>query len=268
MATLAEVGVSMKEATEALLADAVKKFSDPFDSLLAAVEKRRQALIGGGVTTQTYNVGEHDKAVKATLEDWRVHGKVRRLWAGDASLWTDTDEGRWLGWLHVADDQIAHSEHFQTLIEDVKSAGFTHAVVLGMGGSSLCPDVLRKTFGKVVGFPELLVLDSTVPAQVKALEKKIDPAKTLFIVSSKSGGTVEPNVFKQYFFEKTKAVVGVGKVGGHFAAITDPKTKMHTVAKNDHFRHIFFGLPSIGGRFSALSNFGMIPGMPRRAWTC
>ncbi len=260
MATLADVGISMKEVTEALLQDAVKKFSDPFDQLLGAVEKKRQALLGGGVTAQTYSVGEQDKAVKAGLEDWRVHGKVRRLWAGDASLWTDHDEGRWLGWLHIADDQTARTEQFQSLVEDVQSAGFTHAVVLGMGGSSLCPDVLRKTFGKKAGFPELLVLDSTVPAQVRALDKKIDPAKTLFIVSSKSGGTVEPNVFKQYFFERAKKAVGADKAGSRFAAITDPKTKMHTVAKDDRFRHIYFGLPSIGGRFSALSNFGMIPG--------
>ncbi len=260
MATLGEVGVSMKEATDALLADAVKKFSDPFDQLLGAVEKKRQALLGGGVTAQTYAVGEHDKAVKANLEDWRVNGKVRRLWAGDASLWTNHDEGQWLGWLHVADDQIAHAEHFQTLVEDVRAEGYKHVLLLGMGGSSLCPDVLRKTFGKASGFPELLVLDSTVPAQVRAFAKKADPAKTLYIVSSKSGGTVEPNVFKQYFFEKAKAAVGAEKAGSRFVAITDPKTKMHTIAKNDRFRHIFFGLPSIGGRFSALSNFGMIPG--------
>jgi glucose-6-phosphate isomerase len=128
-----------------------------------------------------------------------------------------------------------------------------------MGGSSLCPEVLRKTFGKVAGYPDLHVLDSTDPAQVKAFENKIDIARTIFIVSSKSGSTLEPNIFKQYFFERTKQAVGAEKAGSHFMAITDPGSKMQKVAEGDHFRHIFFGRPSIGGRYSALSNFGMVP---------
>jgi transaldolase/glucose-6-phosphate isomerase len=127
-----------------------------------------------------------------------------------------------------------------------------------MGGSSLCPEVLAMTFGKIDGFPELHVLDSTDPTQVLATEKKIDIAKTLFIVSSKSGGTLEPNIFKQYFFDRAKKVVG-DKVGDHFIAITDPGSKMEQVAKADRFRQIFYGVPSIGGRYSALSDFGMIP---------
>jgi transaldolase/glucose-6-phosphate isomerase len=258
MNTLAEVGISMKEVTAALLADAVKKFSDPFDKLLGSVEKKRQAL-QRGMAQQTYKVGEYTDAVTKGLEDWRVNGKVRRLWAGDASLWTGHDEGRWLGWLHVVEGQIFDGEHLTQVAEDVKAAGFTHALLLGMGGSSLAPEVWKKTFGKVAGFPELHVLDSTVPGQVRAFEKKIDPAKTVFIVSSKSGGTIEPNVFKQYFMAKVKQAVGDDQAGSRFIAITDPKTKMHEIAKKDHFRHIFYGLPSIGGRFSALSNFGMIP---------
>jgi len=128
-----------------------------------------------------------------------------------------------------------------------------------MGGSSLCPEVLRLTFGKIAGYPDLHVLDSTDPAQVKAFENKIDIARTLFIVSSKSGSTLEPNIFKQYFFEATKKAVGADRAGTHFMAITDPGSKMQKVAEGDRFRHIFFGRPSIGGRYSALSNFGMAP---------
>jgi transaldolase/glucose-6-phosphate isomerase len=259
MRTLAEVGISMKEVTETLLADAVRLFSEPFDKLLTAVEEKRQKLLQGAMAGQTYTLGDAAPAVQAALDDWRSNGKVRRLWAGDASLWSGTDESRWLGWLHVVDGQRDHGEQFQTLVEDVRAAGFQHALLLGMGGSSLCPEVMKRTFGKVEGFPELLVLDSTVPAQVKAFEKKIDPKRTLFIVSSKSGGTIETNVFKQYFLDKVRKAVGADEAGSHFITITDPKTKMHGIAKADRFRHIFHGLPSIGGRFSALSNFGMVP---------
>ncbi len=208
---------------------------------------------------QTYDLGGADAAVRATLEDWRVNDGVRRLWAGDASLWSGGDENRWLGWLHVVDGQVEHDELFRGLAQDVRRGEFEHALLLGMGGSSLCPDVLGRTFGRINGFPELLVLDSTVPAQVRAFEKRIDPAKTLFIVSSKSGGTIEPNMFEQYFMEKVKKAIGTDRGGSRFLAVTDPETKLHRIAKNDRFRHIFHGLPAIGGRFSALSNFGMVP---------
>ena len=142
---------------------------------------------------------------------------------------------------------------------DAKSGGFTDILLLGMGGSSLCPEVLEKTFGRVPGFPQLHVLDSTDPAQIKAFESKIDLGKTLFVVSSKSGSTLEPNIFKQYFFERVQQTVGADKAGSHFIAITDPGSKMQQVAERDRFRHIHYGLPSIGGRYSALSNFGLVP---------
>ena len=198
-------------------------------------------------------------AVRNATADWQSGGKMKRLWQRDASLWTGNDEGSWLGWLDIVEEQIAQQEQLRKVATDVKSAGFQHILLLGMGGSSLCPEVLRKTFGKIAGFPELHVLDSTDPAQIRAFENQIDIAKTLFIVSSKSGSTLEPNIFKQYFFERTKQTVGPDKAGGHFMAITDPGSKMQQVAEGDHFRHIFFGRPSIGGRYSALSNFGMVP---------
>jgi transaldolase/glucose-6-phosphate isomerase len=198
-------------------------------------------------------------AVTAALSDWKSNNKVPRLWQKDASLWTGTDEGNWLGWLSIVDEQIANIGALKQFAAEVKKRKFKHAILLGMGGSSLCPEVMRMTFGKITGFPEMHVLDSTDPAQIKAIEKKLDLKKTLCIVSSKSGSTLEPNIFKQYFFERVKAKVGPSEVGTRFVAVTDPGSKMQQVAENDKFWKIFAGVPSIGGRYSALSNFGMVP---------
>src|ERR1700740_3738548 len=200
-----------------------------------------------------------DALVKASLDDWRKNDKVRRLWQRDASLWTGNDEGRWLGWLDIAEKQLAQLDQFKKVAADVKKAKFKHALLLGMGGSSLCPEVLRLTFGKIKGFPELHVLDSTDPAQIKAVEASVDLKSTTCIGSRKPGSTLEPNIYKQYFFERVKSKVGPKEVGNRFIAITDPGSKMQQVAEGDHFRKIFFGVPSIGGRYSALSNFGMVP---------
>jgi transaldolase/glucose-6-phosphate isomerase len=199
-------------------------------------------------------------AVKASLDDWEINSKVQRLWNGDASVWTGADENKWLGWLTIVNEQITHIDALKSIAADIQRAKFKHALLLGMGGSSLCPEVLRLTFGKIKGFPELHVLDSTDPAQIKAIEKKLDLKSTICIVSSKSGSTLEPNIYKQYFFEQIKKKVGAKEVGNRFIAITDPGSKMQQVAEGDQFRKIFFGVPSIGGRYSALSNFGMAPG--------
>lgn len=175
-----------------------------------------------------------------------------RIWAHDAAFWTGGDEAQWLGWLDIVDKQLARAGEFTALATEVKARGFSHALLLGMGGSSLCPEVMKLTFGKCDGFPELFVLDSTDPAQVRAVQAKIDVPRTLFIVSSKSGSTLEPNIFKQYFFD-------LAKDPSRFIAITDPGSKMEQVARSDGFWKIFYGLKSIGGRYSALSDFGMIP---------
>jgi transaldolase/glucose-6-phosphate isomerase len=195
----------------------------------------------------------------AARDDWKKNDKVRRLWQCDASLWTGTDESKWLGWLGIVHEQLAHISALQEIAADIKKAGFQDALLLGMGGSSLCPEVLRRTFGKIEGYPELHVLDSTDPAQIKALEARVDLSSTVCIVSSKSGSTLEPNIYKQYFFERIKEKVGDAEVGNRFIAITDPSSKMQGVAERDKFRKIFAGIPSIGGRYSALSNFGMVP---------
>jgi transaldolase/glucose-6-phosphate isomerase len=262
MSDLAKVGISMKEVTDQLTVEGVKLFADAFDKLLEAVEKSTRNEVSPKVNKQNFKLPpDLASSVKTHIDDWRANGKVRRLWQRDASLWTNTDEAKWLGWLGVTEEQTARLRDFRQVAEDVKSAGFTHVLLLGMGGSSLCPEVLKMTFGKLTAFPELHVLDSTDPAQVKSFENRIDLSRTLFIVSSKSGSTLEPNIFKQYFFERAKEVAGPGKAGSQFIAITDPGSKMEQVARSDHFRHIFHGLASIGGRYSALSDFGVIPAL-------
>jgi transaldolase / glucose-6-phosphate isomerase len=200
-----------------------------------------------------------DTAVRAELDGWRAGDKVRRLWSRDASLWTGADEASWLGWLGIAGDQLARVSALRDLAAEIRGAGFTHAVVLGMGGSSLCPQVLTRTFGRIAGYPELFVLDSTDPSQILALERRVELANTLFIVSSKSGTTLEPDIFKQYFFERLRELVGGDRAGSRFIAITDPGSKLEQAAKADRFRRVLHGVPSIGGRYSALSDFGMAP---------
>src|SRR5215472_2103137 len=260
MENLERVGISMKAVTDTLLDEGVRLFVEAFDQLLKATGSRKNAESTAKINSLSYTLPPKlSAAVENTLIDWAKTDKVRRLWRGGAPLWSGTDENHWLGWLGITDDQIVHSDHLTSLAAEVKQAGFKHALLLGMGGSSLCPEVLRLTFGKIEGFPELHVLDSTDPAQIKAIEAKIDLKSTLFIVSSKSGGTLEPNIYKQYFFARVKEVVGEKEAGNRFVAVTDPDSKMEYVAENDKFRHIFFGLPSIGGRYSALSNFGMVP---------
>jgi transaldolase/glucose-6-phosphate isomerase len=201
---------------------------------------------------------EAQAVVRASLDDWRLNRKVHRLWARDASLWTGGDEARWLGWLDAIDNAEALLAPLDRLANDVRREEFTHALLLGMGGSSLCPEVLARTFGTQSGFPELLVLDSTVPAQVLAFERRIAIDRTLFIVSSKSGTTLEPNILLQYFFARAGERFGAA-AGSRFVAVTDPGSKLEARARESAFRAIFPGDPAIGGRYSALSAFGLVP---------
>ena len=203
----------------------------------------------------TYTLPENlETIVKSTFDEWRDADKIARIWSKDASVWRNEDEAKWLGWLDSVDAEISKVADYKAFAEDATQ--FESIVLLGMGGSSLCPEVLSITFGR----QQFHILDSTVPAQIKTLESKIDPAKTLFIVASKSGSTLEPNTFKQYFFERVSEKVGKENAGKQFVAITDPDSKMQKVAEGDNFRKIFFGNPEIGGRFSALSPFGIAAG--------
>jgi len=254
MAKLAASGISIDKVTADLVEQGVKLFAEPFDKLLNTVDPKCKLPVKPA-NAMTYSLGfEEASLLKDALEQWSIAGKTRRLWAKDASLWTGEDESKWLGWLGIADAQLENREKFARIATDVKAGGFTDILLLGMGGSSLCVEVLKLSFGDQPGFPRVHVLDSTDPAQIRAIESQIDVAKTLFIVSSKSGSTLEPNIFKQYFFERS------GRNGSQFYTVTDPGSKMQQVAEGDKFRGIYFGLPSIGGRYSALSDFGMVPG--------
>jgi transaldolase/glucose-6-phosphate isomerase len=260
LAEAERLGLDLHGVTTELTADGVRLFATAFDDLLGAISKKRVALLGTGLSGLSFKLpADLEKPVQDSLEAWRVDGSVRRLWAHDASLWTGDDEAKWLGWLDIVSERLEHVQELIDFQNDVQQAGFTDVLLLGMGGSSLGPEVLGRTFGQREGWPKLHVLDSTDPQQIRTFEKAVDLPKTLCIVSSKSGGTLEPNILKAYFFDQMTKAVGADKAGQHFVAVTDPGSHMQKVAEDGKFRHIFYGDPSIGGRFSVLSNFGLVP---------
>jgi transaldolase/glucose-6-phosphate isomerase len=217
-------------------------------------------VLGKKLNAMSYKLPKDlEDAVGAALEDWRGHGKVRRLWAGDAALWTETDEEKWLGWLTIVDRQLKAAGHLTAFAAEVKQVGFTDILLLGMGGSSLGPEVLAHSFAHRPGFPRLQVVDSTDPAQLRRIEGSVDLKRTLFIVSSKSGSTLEPNILKQYFYDRATAALGEAAAAKHFVAITDPGSAVEKIARSQGFRGVFHGDPAIGGRYSVLSDFGMVP---------
>ena len=257
---LARTGISLDAVTDELTEEGVQLFADAADKLLDALAKKRTALLGNSLDTQTLKPGhELETAMKDTIEDWRERGVVRRLWRRDKSIWTSADEDKWLGWLDSVDLSLKQVPDYQAFAQDVKRAAFTNVLLLGMGGSSLGPEVLALTFGKQSGWPTLRILNSTDPAQIRATEAAIDVTRTLFIVSSKSGTTTEPNVLKDYFFARVVEAVGKDKAGGHFVAVTDPGSALEKTAKADRFRRVSLGQPNIGGRYSVLSPFGLVP---------
>ena len=260
MAALERSGISIDQVTDKLVIDGVDLFSEAFDQLLGAVAHKRIDNLGIRLNHQTYKLpADLEKSVTGALDAWRRAGSVRRLWGSDAGLWTAGDEGQWLGWLDIVDEQQRRVGDLETLAAAIRKPEFTHVVLLGMGGSSLGPEVLAQTFGSKSGRPVLRVVDSTDPAQIRSIETVIDIQHTLFLVSSKSGTTLEPNILKQYFFERVRSVLGAERAGSRFIAVTDPGSKLQQVAERDRFRAIAFGKPSIGGRYSVLSDFGMVP---------
>lgn len=198
-------------------------------------------------------------AVAREAEAWRADDRVARLWRRDTSLWTGGDEDKWVGWLNIVDESAKQLADYRDFAKDVRTAGFTDALLLGMGGSSLGPEVLAEIFGAQAGFPHLRILDSTDPAQILATEAALKLASTLIIISSKSGSTTEPNMLLAYFFNRMRETVGEAKAGSHVVTVTDPGSSMEKVAKRDQFRRIFYGEPTIGGRYSVLSPFGLVP---------
>ena len=204
------------------------------------------------------SLGAFQSAVDRALKTWSKNGNTARLWRGDATLWSGADEANWLGWLNIASQMRDQVRDLCAFAQQVRERGITDILLLGMGGSSLCPEVLAMTFGRWEGSPRLHVLDSTVPAQVQRFADAVNLETTLCVVASKSGTTTEPHAFCEFFWAKMRETVG-DAAGQHFVAITDPDSDLETLARERNFLSVFFGLPEIGGRFSALSNFGMVP---------
>jgi len=201
--------------------------------------------------------GQRGAAVNTAAAAWST--SFAKLLAHDASLWTGADEAKWLGWLDIVARETRDLPSLQAFADHVRAQGTRFVVLIGMGGSSLGAEVLAQSFGHQPGWPELFAIDSTSPDQIAALEARLDLAHTLFIVASKSGSTLEPNILKDYFHARITATQGAGTAGRHFAAITDPGSSMEKEAKDKDFAFIFYGEPSIGGRYSVLSRFGLVP---------
>lgn len=256
MRQLAELGIDMEQITRQLQGDGVEQFIDSFEVLMDQVEAKRISLKTGILDNQKLALGVYREKVENALHNMAAEHINARIWNKDASVWKDnpaimaTINNR-LGWLDVR--KTIDLERLQVLQDSVKGGPFEHVVLLGMGGSSLAPEVLFKTFGQQAGFPDLRVLDNTNPAQVAAIRDAVNLDKTLFIVASKSGGTIETLSFFRYFWELT------GGKGEQFIAITDEGSKLEQLATENKFRHIFINPSDIGGRYSALSYFGLVP---------
>ena len=259
--SLEAAGIRMGAGADRLQADGVKSFADSFDKLLTNIEEKTARLLTEEHRHPGVGLGEHLPDVEATLVDLRRQDVMRRIWAKDHTVWKPDPEEitNRLGWLTVTDITCEQLPSLAAFAEEVRDAGFKHVVLLGMGGSSLGPEVLRQTFGSIAGYPELTVLDSTVPAQVQAATDAIDPTRTLFLVSSKSGDSIEPNSFYAHFRSLVEQAVGVARAGQSFVAITDPGTSLERLARENGFRRVFLNPPDIGGRYSVLSYFGLVP---------
>ena len=253
---LAEIGIDLDQVTNELEVEGVESFTKSFESLLEALTKTSKDIKAGKGPRQWHSLGALQSAVDQQLVKLQKGDAARRLWAKDSTLWSADPNKREeirdrLGWLNVAEKMLEHAPEFRQLAKDGRA--YSDVVLLGMGGSSLCPDVLRNTFGSTKGHPKLHVLDTTDPATILATRRKITLAKTLFIVASKSGETTETLSHFAYFWDLVKS-------GKQFAAITDPGSGLEKLAKDHGFRWIFPNPPDIGGRYSALSYFGLVPG--------
>lgn len=259
LARLNFLGIDLDDMAEKLQNDGVKSFADSFDSLMATLEKKRRAMVGE-VNRQELHLGAFERRVKRRLQEWQKQQFGSRLWRKDPTLWSKaplpelTDR---LGWLDLPESMQQHVDRLRAFADKAKTDGMRHVVVLGMGGSSLAPEVFQETFKNKPDYPELLVLDSTDPAAVAALEAKIDLARTLFLVSSKSGTTTETNSFFYYFWNRLRQLKEAP--GENFVAITDPGTPLEKLAGERNFRAVCTAPEDVGGRYSALTVFGLVP---------
>ena len=263
LAELGEVGISYDDVTELLQVNGVAAFAKSYVSLIRGIDEKRQLLLGptGG---RPGNLGPFDEAVRSALDRLREQDAVARIWRHDASLWSSDPAvqrsiANRLGWLTVHETMLGQLQALAELQTDVRQAGLTRALLLGMGGSSLAPEVLQSTFGNQVGFPELVVVDTTDPDAIASITDATDLEHAIFIVSSKSGTTVETASLFAHFDRLLTARVGAAESARHFVAITDPGTKLEQLARERGFRHLFLNPADIGGRYSALSYFGLVP---------
>ena len=256
--TFEDKGFSLAAITQKLTEDGVKSFNESFGDLMSTIEARRDGVMRGLPDRLTLHNCDIDDVI-ARVEKEKF---VSRIWKKDTTLWKNDDAHKKiienaLGWMPVVEEMRGLVGNLLEVVEELRGQ-FDHVVVLGMGGSSLCSEVVRRLFGKKEGYPELLVLDSTVPEAVQLLEAKIDVARTVFIVASKSGTTTEPMMFHRYFYDRVRSVKG-DAAGQNFIAVTDPNTKLLADANRDGFTMTFVNNPDIGGRYSALSFFGIVP---------
>jgi len=260
LAALAKLGIDLGAITAKLQQDGVAAFAASFDQLMAALEKKRQAMVPVALDSQELRLGKSRKRVEKRLKDWQAAQVGKRIWEKDHNVWSKdpqpelTDRLGWLDLPETMDKQVAALTEFAAKAE---ADGIKDIVLLGMGGSSLAPEVFQQTFGSAPGYAHLRVLDSTHPAAVRAVEAGIDLAHTIFLVSSKSGTTTETNSFFFYFWDKLKNLGG--EPGSHFVAITDPGTPLEKLAKQRNFRATFNAPVEVGGRYSALTLFGLVP---------
>lgn len=207
------------------------------------------------------NLGRYQKTVDAALTDLKTNRIIERIWEQDHTVWKPepTEISNRLGWLRIAGAMQAELDRLRELAQSLRNEGTTHALLLGMGGSSLAPEVFAKTFGPAADGLDLAVLDSTDPGAVLAFDQGLDPAKTVYIVSTKSGGTVETLSFFKYFYNRAISALGQARASKRFIAITDPGSRLADIAARYDFRQTFLNDPNIGGRYSALSFFGLVP---------
>ena len=260
MQALEDAGISMSQVTSKLLEDGVKAFADSYDALIANIEDKRARLVARQSGNST-RLGGYEESVTAILADLESRQVPRRIWDLDHTVWNPdpTEITDRLGWLTVARNMREYVEELQAFAEEVKSDGFRHVVLLGMGGSSLGALALSDLFGSADGYPDLTVLDTTVPATISAISDSLDCEKTLFIVASKSGTTIEPNVLYKHFRVLVEREIEGADTGNHFVAICDAGTSLERLAREDGFRRVFTNPPDLGGRYSVQSLFGLVP---------
>ncbi|HZR30593.1 MAG TPA: bifunctional transaldolase/phosoglucose isomerase [Terriglobales bacterium] len=260
LAQLERVGVNLDAIAEELSVEGIAAFDKSMTELLHTLDEKRKKLRASNLDRQPMNLGAAQSAVEQRLTAWEKDNFNRRLWDKDYKLWSATPVPELtdrMGWLTLPDSMQQHVKDLESFSQEIKSAGYRYIVLLGMGGSSLAPEVYQRTFGNATGYPELVVLDSTHPEAVRAVEKRIDLQHTLFLVSSKSGTTTEMLSFFYYFWKQVSAKDRAA--GKNFVAITDPGTPLEKLARERGFRRVFPGSPEVGGRYAALSLFGLVP---------